>query len=179
MTEPIIRVMQPGEFDEMRTVSVAAFDEPAIGTLLDALRDSWAWDDDLCFVATVDNEIVGQVLYTQSILDAPAALERVLVLSPVGIRPDLHGQGIGTKLINASLDAIRDRPEPAVFLEGNPRYYERFGFVAAGQLGFDKPSRRIPDLAFQVRPQPSWPDDLSGTLVYQDAFWLTDSVGLR
>lgn len=179
MEDVVVRVMHPDEFDQMRQVSVAAFDEPAIGTLLDALRPSWAWDDNLCFVATIGDEIVGQVLYTQSILDAPAALETVLVLSPVGIRPDLHGQGIGTHLINTSLEAVGSRPEPAVFLEGNPRYYERFGFVAAGDQGFRKPSLRIPDAAFQVRPQPSWSDDLTGTLVYQDAFWRTDSVGLR
>ena len=179
MEDVTIRVMRPDEFDEMRQVSVAAFDEPAIGTLLDALRSCWAWDDELCFVATLNDEIVGQVLYTQSILDAPKALERVLVLSPVGIRPDLQGQGIGTTLITESLMAVAERPEPAIFLEGNPRYYQRFGFVAAGDLGFRKPSLRIPDAAFQVRPQPSWSNELAGTLVYQDAFWLTDSVGLR
>ena len=179
MQDLTIRVMRPDEFDAMRRVSVAAFDEPAIGTLLDALRSSWAWDADLCFVATIDDEIVGQVLYTQSILDAPKALEHVLVLSPVGIWPDLQGQGIGTTLITESLMAVAERPEPAIFLEGNPRYYQRFGFVAAGALGFRKPSLRIPDAAFQVRRQPSWSNELAGTLVYQDAFWLTDSVGLR
>lgn len=171
--------MRPDEFDQMRTVSVAAFDDDSIGGLLDALRDSWAWHDDLCFVAERQGEIVAQVLYTSSILDAPAQLERVLVLSPVGVRPDLQAQGIGTQLITESLAILADRPEPAVFLEGNPRYYARFGFVAAGELGFNKPSLRIPDAAFQVRPLATWTDELQGTLVYQDAFWLTDSVGLR
>lgn len=179
MTQTTIRVMRPEEFDIMRSVSIAAFDDDSIGVLLDALRDSWVWHDELCFVAECSGEIVGQVLYTQAILDAPKALVRVLVLSPVGIRPDLHGQGIGTQLINESLAALVDRKEPAVFLEGNPLYYERFGFIAGGNLGFLKPSLRIPDAAFQVRPQPAWDPELSGTLVYPDAFWLTDSVGLR
>ncbi len=175
----LIRVMRPGEFDEMRAVSVAAFGDDSIGELLDALRASWAWSDELSFVAERDGEIVAQVLYTQSILDAPEQLMRVLILSPVGVRPDLHHTGIGTKLINESLAIVARRPEPAVFLEGNPLYYHRFGFVAAGEQGFRKPSLRIPDVAFQVRLSPDCPDDLSGTLVYQDAFWLTDSVGLR
>lgn len=163
----------------MRSVSVAAFDDESIGTLLDALRASWVWSDELCFVAEQNGEIVGQVLYTRCILDAPEKLTEVLLLSPVGIRPDLHGQGIGSQLINESLAALIDRPEPAVFLEGNPVYYARFGFVAAGDLGFRKPSLRIPDAAFQVRPQPNFDPALGGTLVYADPFWLTDSVGLR
>ena len=175
----IVRVMRPDEFDEMRAVSVAAFDDESIGTLLDALRASWAWQDELCFVTERDGEIVAQVLYTQAILDAPAELVTVLLLSPVGVRPDLHHQGIGTQLITESLAIVEARDEPAVFLEGNPVYYHRFGFVAAGEQGFRKPSLRIPDVAFQMRASPGCPDDLSGTLVYQDAFWLTDSVGLR
>ncbi|MFT4989593.1 MAG: putative acetyltransferase [Acidimicrobiales bacterium] len=179
MQDVVVRVMRPDEFDEMRAVSVAAFTDESIGVLLDALRTSWAWHDELCFVAEQGGRLVGQVLYTEALLDAPHALTRVLVLSPVGILPEFHGQGLGTTLINESLEAIVDRPEPAIFLEGNPAYYARFGFEPGGDHGFRKPSLRIPDRAFQVRPQSSWSPGLSGTLVYQDAFWLTDSVGLR
>ena len=179
VTEIKVRVMLPGEYEAMRNVSVAAFDDPSIGELIDSLRASWAWDDELSFVAEQSGDIVGQVLFTEAIVDAPNELVRVLVLSPVGIKPELHGLGIGTSLITQALDAIAQRPEPAVFLEGNPRYYERFGFVAASELGFRRPSLRIPAAAFQVRPQPAWSPELSGPLVYPDAFWLTDSVGLR
>jgi len=179
MKDLTVRVMLPDEFEEMRAISVAAFDDESIGDLLDALRASWGWRDELSWVAVQDDEIVAQVLYTLSILDAPERLVEVLVLSPVGVRPDLHGTGIGTQLINQSLVPMEQRSEPAVFLEGNPRYYERFGFVAAGPRGFIKPSVRIPDVAFQVRGLPELSDSVSGQLVYQDAFWLTDSVGLR
>lgn len=179
MSELSVRVMRPDEYGDMRAVSVAAFADESIGTLLDHLRSSWVWNDDLCFVAERDGEIVAQVLFTHTILDAPKQLVEVLVLSPVGVRPDVHGQGIGSHLIRESLRVVAGRSEPAVFLEGNPVYYERFGFVAGASLGFRKPSLRIPDAAFQVRPQPNFDEALSGTLVYADPFWLTDSVGLR
>ena len=171
--------MRPDEYDRVRAVSVAAFDDEGIGALLDALRGSWAWEDALSFVAEHDGEIVAQVLYTSVILDAPKALTRVLLLSPVGVRPDLQGRGIGSALVETSLTRLQRRPEPAVFLEGNPAYYGRFGFVAAGEAGFRKPSLRIPDAAFQIRWLPAPVDGLGGTLVYPDAFWLTDAVGLR
>jgi len=184
MTEPFasaatIRVMSPDEYPVMRAVSIEAFDEPAIGTLLDELRRSWCWHDELAFVAELNGEIVGQVLYTSALVDAPAALVDVLVLSPIGVRPDLHGQGIGSLLINRTLPVLRDRPEPLVFLEGSPAYYPRFGFRPGADLGFGKPSDRIPDPAFMVQAIGDLPDGLSGRLVYPDAFWRTDSVGLR
>lgn len=173
--------MADDEYDQMRAVSIEAFGgDESIGVLLDALRDSWAWSDGLSFVAVLDDELVGQVLYTSAILDAPARLVDVLVLSPVGIRTDLQGQGIGDRLIRSTLATLdADRSEPLVFLEGSPAYYPRFGFRPGGELGFIKPSQRIPDLAFQVRPLPGHESWMTGTLVYPDAFWRTDSVGLR
>lgn len=179
MSELQIRTMRPDEFGQVTEIAVAAFDDPSIGVLLRALRASWAWEDELSFVAERDGDVVGHVLYTQTLLDAPAEMVTALLLSPVSVRPDVHHTGVGAAMIVESLAALDQRPEPAVFLEGDPAYYHRFGFVAAGELGFRKPSLRIPDVAFQVRPLPAWRDDLGGTLIYQDAFWLTDSVGLR
>ena len=142
--------MASDEFDAIRDVSVGAFgDDPRIRRLLDALRGSWAWDDDLSFVAERDGDLVGHVLYTHAILDASRGLQDVLVLSPIGVRRDLQGQGIGSELIIYSLNAIARRSEPLVFLEGNPAYYTRFGFRRAADRGFVAPQRAF-------RPTPSW-----------------------
>ena len=177
--DPTVRIMRDEEFAEMRDLSVAAFDEAVIGDLLDGLRESWAWHPELSFVAELDGSLVGQVLYTSAILDAPERLVDVLVLSPVGVRPDLQNRGIGSRLIRESLAVVAEGPEPLVFLEGSPRYYSRFGFRPAGELDFRRPSLRIPDRAFQVLPQDGYEPWMTGTLVYPDIFWRLDSVGLR
>ncbi len=175
-----IRTMAPDEFDDMRAVSMEAFgNDEHIGLLLDALRESWAWRDELSFVAELDGSIVGQVLYTGALLDAPTRLVDVLVLSPVGVRSDLQRCGIGSKMIGESIEVLRTRSEPLVFLEGSPTYYPRLGFRPGGPEGFDKPSKRIPDAAFQMFALDTYEPSMTGTLVYPDAFWRTDSVGLR
>jgi len=173
--------MRDDEFEAVRRLEVAAFgDDESIGVLLDALRASWAWEPELSIVAERDSEICAHVLFTRAILDAPDRIVDVLVLSPVGVRPDLQHQGIGTAMIKQALAGLaRDRSEPAVFLEGNPRYYARFGFEPAVPIGFRRPSLRIPEPAFQVFRLPTFDTSLAGTLVYPDAFWRTDSVGLR
>jgi putative acetyltransferase len=172
--------MRADELEAMRELSAVAFgDDDSIRRLIDALRASWAWDDELVFVAERGGELVGQVLYTHAILDAPERLVDVLVLSPIGVRPDLQRAGIGSALIRSTLPILAARPEPLVFLEGSPTYYPRFGFVPAGPLGFRRPSTRIPDAAFQVNPLPAYERWMTGTLVYPDAFWRTDCVGLR
>jgi putative acetyltransferase len=176
-----IRVMLDDEFEEIRSLEVAAFDgDESIGVLLDSLRSSWAWVPELSFVAERNSELCAHVSFTRAIVDAPRQLADVLVLSPVGVRPDAQQQGIGTAMITRALSQIaQDRPEPAIFLEGNPTYYSRFGFEPACPIGFRRPSLRIPAPAFQVFRLPSFDASLGGTLVYPDAFWRTDSVGLR
>jgi putative acetyltransferase len=172
--------MEPGEYPVVRALSIAAFgDDPGIGDLLDALRDSWAWDDALSFVAVDDDELVGHVLYSHSMLDAPSRLVDVLVLGPIGVLPDLQRRGIGGRLITSTLDVLAERSEPLVFLEGHPTYYPRFGFEPGARLGFVAPSLRIPPDAFMVYRLPGHQPWMTGTLVYPDAIWRADAVGLR
>ncbi len=176
----LVRNMKRDEFSAMRALSIAAFgNDLVIGDLLDALHESWAWGDDLSFVAERDGELVGHVLYSHAFLDAPSRLVDVLVLSPIGVRSDLQRQGVGGELIRHSLSVIGQRHEPLVFLEGHPTYYPRFGFGPAADQGFVAPSARIPSDAFMVYPFPHYEPWMTGTLVYSDAFWRTDAVGLR
>lgn len=181
-TDVTVRVMRPDEWSAARATNVAAFDDPVIGQLLDLLRTSWCWEDELSFVAVdpATQDVLGHIVFSHAFVDAPDRIVDVLVLSPVGVRPDVHGTGVGTALITQALQVLAaTRPEPLVFLEGSPRYYPRFGFEQGHLLGFTAPSVRIPPAAFQVYRLPSYSPAITGALVYPDAFWRLDAVGLR
>ena len=147
--------------------------------LVDALRRSPDGLDGLSVVAERDGAVVAHVLFTRSLLDAPRSLVDVLVLSPVSVDPGHQGEGIGSGLIRYALAQLEWRDEPLVFLEGSPKFYGRFGFDAAGQYGFRRPSLRIPEPGFQVLWLPRYESWMTGTLVYARAFWDLDCVGLR
>jgi putative acetyltransferase len=123
--------------------------------------------------------IVGHALFTRSLLDAPSRLVEVQVLSPLGVAPARQRQGIGAALVRRGLETVAARGVPLVFLEGDPAYYSRLGFGAAKALGFRRPSLRIPDAGFQVAPLDAYESWMTGTLVYAEAFWECDVVGLR
>jgi putative acetyltransferase len=72
-----------------------------------------------------------------------------------------------------------ERDVPIVFLEGDPGYYARFGFEAGRPQGFRRPSLRIPDAAFQAIRLAAHEPWMTGTLVYEQAFWRLDLVGQR
>lgn len=174
-----LRPEEPADADEIRAVVVSAFGQPVVGELVDRLRASPDWISGLSFVAERDGRIVGHVLFTRSLLDAPQRLVDVLVLSPLSVIPAEQGRGIGSALIEHGLKVVRARQEPLVFLEGSPTYYARFEFRAASPLGFRRPSLRIPELAFQVVSLPRYEPWMTGTLVYSRVFWDLDCVGLR
>ena len=180
MPDRVCRVMRPEEWPAARATCVDAFGgDESIGTLLDLLRASWAWEDDLAFVACRGDDVVGCVFFSHAFVDAPDRVVGVLVLSPLGVRRDLHRQGIGSTLTRAALEHLSVRPEPLVFLEGVPSFYPRLGFVSASAMGFTPPSTRIPDAAFMAFALPSYEPSIRGALVYADVFWRADAVGLR
>ena len=177
----VLRPELPAEAPAVRLVVNDAFGSrgAVVGELVDRLRTSPDWIDGLSFVAAEDQAIVGHVLFTRGLLDAPRQLVEVLVLSPMSVRASHQHRGIGSALVRYALERLAERPEPVVFLEGDPAFYWRFGFVAGGLLRFRRPSLRIPESAFQALPLAGYAPWMTGTLVYSHVFWDLDCVGLR
>ncbi len=126
-----------------------------------------------------DGELIGHVGLSLAWLDARERLVDVLVLSPLSVRPDRQRRGRGRALVGAARLAAAELESPAVFLEGDPGYYGRLGFDRAGDHGFEAPSRRTPEPAFQVALLPAHEPWMTGRVVYRDVWWEHDAAGLR
>jgi putative acetyltransferase len=176
-----IRPEQTLDGPAVRAVHLAAFGDhgSVVADLVTDLRGAVAVDEGVSLVAEDGDEVVAHVMFTPSLLDAPRRLVPVQVLSPVGVASQFQGKGIGSALIRRGLELLIERSVPVVFVEGAPGYYSRFGFAPGGEQGFRKPSLRIPDAAFQALPLPGYEPWMNGTLVYSEAFWRHDAVGLR
>jgi putative acetyltransferase len=94
----------------------------------------------------------------------------VLQLSPLGVLPEHQGRGHGSALVRASLDAVRARGESLLVVEGNPKYYGRFGFVRADELGLLPPPETLVDWAFQVAVLDNDAVVPQGRFVYSEPF---------
>jgi putative acetyltransferase len=171
-----LRPEQPHDHEAVATIHRTAFGDDH-GNSVAALVDDLRPDALLSLVAHDEDTVVGHVMFNPSLLDAPRRLVTVQTLSPLGVDPAHHRQGIGSALVRAGLQQLDELGVPLVFLEGDPRYYSRLGFTA--DADFRKPSLRIPDAAFQVVKLSAYEPWMTGTLVYPHAFWDHDCVGLR
>jgi putative acetyltransferase len=181
-----LREELPGDREPVRDIHLRAFGSHGrsdhalvVADLVDSLRQSITPTAGLSLVAELDGRVVGHAMFTRSLLDAPRRLVEVHVLSPLAVTPDCQRRGVGSALVRQGLKALAERAVPLVFLEGDPRYYLRLGFAPGGDVGFRKPSLRIPDAAFQVIKLPGYEPWMTGTLVYAEPFWRHDLVGRR
>jgi putative acetyltransferase len=173
----IVRDETPADRDAVLDVLAAAFvDEPEVVGLWRELRDVAGTRS---LVAVLDGAVVGHVGLTPGWIDAPDRVVTVRVLSPLSVRPEHQRTGVGGRLVESVCALADELGSPAVFLEGDPGYYGRHGFLPGREHGFAAPSERIPGGAFQVRLLPAYDASVTGALVYPDVFWRHDAVGLR
>jgi putative acetyltransferase len=150
----VVRREGDGDAATIAAVTEAAFagaaqagQAPVEVALVARLRGGDAWLPPLSLVA-VDGAgtVIGHVVCTR----AHVGDELALGLGPLSVRPDHQRRGVGSSLMHAVLGAAEALDEPLVVLLGSPRYYTRFGFRPASELGITPPDPEWRG-AFQVR----------------------------
>jgi len=170
----VIRVAVEADWPAILEVHRTAFGAGARGgddvaRIAQELRDSVdLYERDLSFVAEEDGRVVGHVMNTWSEIEGSDI--RVLQFSPLGVLPNFQRRGHGSALVRASLDAVRAKGEPVLVLEGDPKFYARFGFVRADELGLLPPPEALADWAFQVAILDPRADLPQGRVVYSEPF---------
>ena len=165
-----IRPERPEDRDEITAVVGAAFSHhPEVPAFVEAIRASPEYVPELALVAEDESGIVAHVMLSWAGLEGDG-LDRLLVLTPMSVRPNRQRQGVGSALIREALRRADDAGAPAVFLEGIPGYYPRFGFEPAREHGLEKPSPSIPDEAFMLCRLSSYTDAVRGKVVYPASY---------
>ena len=108
---------------------MAAFGDhgEVVAALVEGLRPDVSADVGVSLVAEQDGEILGHVMFSRSLLDAPRRLVDVQVLSPLAVLPAWQRKGMGAALVRRGLELMAESDVPVVFVEGPPAYYSRLG----------------------------------------------------
>jgi putative acetyltransferase len=96
------------------------------------LRGSPDFVPELDLVAEFEGKPVGNIVYTRgNVVEDTGKTHEVTSFGPISVLPAYQKQGIGSALIQHSLDKARSLGFAAVCIYGDPRYYSRFGFRCA------------------------------------------------
>lgn len=144
-----IRHEAPGDAAAIEAVTVAAFlraphTDHTEHVIVRALRA--AGQLSISLVAEHDGVIVGHVAISPVTISDGA--QAWFGLGPVSVTPAHQGRGIGTRLIEQALAALRERDANGCVVLGEPGYYSRFGFRAEPQLTLPG----VPPEYFQALP---------------------------
>lgn len=125
MNKMIIRDAFPNDFDALANCVSAAFDNEGEVVLVQQLR---AYNDVVIeLVAEEAGSIVGHVVVSHLSLNPNFSL-RYGGVAPLSVVPGHQSTGIGSQLMEMVIDKSRDSGLDAIFLLGDPTYYQRFGF---------------------------------------------------
>ncbi|MBU4182422.1 MAG: N-acetyltransferase [Gammaproteobacteria bacterium] len=164
----MIRPETPADADAIAALTTAAFlnaphSSHTEAFIVNALRRAGALSVSL--VAEQGGELVGHVA-TSPVVTADGT-PGWHGLGPISVLPDHQGKGIGSALVQAALQALREQGAAGIMLVGEPGYYRRFGFRNQPQLVYPD----IPPEYFIVLP---FTDALPrGTVLFHEAFGAT------
>ena len=143
----IIRETLPADFDDISRCILSAFQNDGEVALVQQLRA----DNDVVIelVAEEAGSIVGHVVVSHLSLNPNIGLQCGGV-APLSVLPGHQSNGIGSRLMEAVIERSRSAELDALFLLGDPDYYQRFGFGVT-DIRSDYPAAFFQ--AFELTPQ--------------------------
>lgn len=164
-----IRRERIADIAAVRAVNRTAFGQSVEAEIVDSVRDRCP--DTVSLVAVEAHQIVGHIFFSPVFASGQKGLIQGMGLAPMAVLPRHQRQGIGSSLIQAGIEAMRERNCPFVIVLGHPEYYPRFGFVPASHHGLTCQWQGVPDEAFMVLIlDESNMAGVSGIIRYRDEF---------
>ena len=127
-----IRTEQPADIAAIRELNQKAFEGDAEAAIVDLVRVRAK--PIISLVAEDDGEIVGHIMFSPVTLDHRVE-PLIMGLAPMAVVPHRQRHGIGSALAEAGIQECRRLGAVGVVVVGHPKFYPRFGFVAASTFG--------------------------------------------
>ena len=121
----MIRETQKSDLEEVFNLIHASFSNKAESDLVKQLIS----DKDVLINLVVESSdiIIGNVVVSKVTMEPDIGLF-CGGLAPLSVLPDSQSSGIGSKLMKEAIRKSKETGMDALFLLGDPHYYERFGF---------------------------------------------------
>lgn len=122
----------PSKTEEINQLFISTFSDSegkdeglAIGELTNDYFTNTDDNDFYCFVATENDEVIASVFFTKMTFESGI---KAYILSPMATLTEYQGKGIGQKLINFSLNVLKNNGVELALTYGDINFYSKVGF---------------------------------------------------
>jgi putative acetyltransferase len=116
------------------------------------LRKSKDFIHELDFVISLNDEVIGNIMYTKSyVTNTENKRIDTITFGPVSVLPKYQKQGFGAKLIMFSMQKAKELGYSAIIIFGNPHDYCKHGFFGSKKYRIGILDRKYP-CALLVKP---------------------------
>ena len=116
----LIREETEKDFAAIGALNRAAFGGDYEAVLIEKLRSAKLVITSL--VAVEGNKTIGHILFSKLPVEIDGRAVNAAALAPMAVKPNHQRQGVGTKLIQAGLAKLREKPIDAVLVVGHKAY---------------------------------------------------------
>lgn len=137
MVNIVIRNERRGDFRKVEDITRKAFWNlyvPGCNEhyLVHTMRNHKDFIEDLALVATINDKVVGNIMYMKSYVQAGKdTILETITFGPVSVHPSYQKQGIGSTLIKKSIEKAKANDFKAIIINGHPHNYCKFGFKSS------------------------------------------------
>lgn len=167
-----IREEKSEDIEEIRKLNektfMQTFGQAPEASLVDRLRENCP--SILSLVAVQDDQVVGHIVFSPVKIEGDRTLDG-MGLGPMAVLPEFQHRGIGSRLVQAGIEILKNQGSPFIIVLGHPEYYPRFGFELASHSGIRSQWDGVPDEVFMILIlNENAISDISGVARYSSEF---------
>ncbi len=136
----IINNETPSDYLQVKKVIKSAFNIEAENSefnewiLVEKIRNSEYYINELSLVALIEGKVVGHILFTPMKINDENNSYDSLALGPVSVHKDFQNKGAGKQLIKSGIEKAKELGYKSIIVMGDPQYYTKFGFDLASKF---------------------------------------------
>jgi putative acetyltransferase len=113
--------------------------------LVHKLREHPDYLQDLSFVAIYQNKIIGNILYTKSyVINVENKKLETLSFGPVSVLPEYQRKGVGSALIQHTINIAKNGNYAGIVIYGHPSNYCKHGFKSSKDYNISNSEGKFP-----------------------------------
>ena len=135
---------------------------------------------ELCLVAVYQDQIVGNITYSKSIIinKNDNKTHEVVTFGPISVLPALQRKGIGAALIKQSIKIATEIGYKAIVIKGYRQIYKKFGFQNGKKFGICAADGSYPKWLLVIELYNGALNDINGVFIKNNVLH-TDPVELE